>query len=105
LTDWRRRGTIERFIVGDRLAWPPAWAFNRLEAVVLPLRPQVVALKTFLRKGGASPVLMSGSGASLFAVVPDAATGQALAAKARAGGAFAVAVTTLPANPIVAALA
>jgi 4-diphosphocytidyl-2C-methyl-D-erythritol kinase len=48
---------------------------------------------------------MSGSGASVFAVVPDAATGQALAARARAAGGFAAAVTTLARNPILAAVA
>jgi 4-diphosphocytidyl-2C-methyl-D-erythritol kinase len=46
---------------------------------------------------------MSGSGASVFAVVPDVATGQRLAARARAAGVFAVAVTTLAANPILTA--
>jgi 4-diphosphocytidyl-2-C-methyl-D-erythritol kinase len=103
LTDWKRQASIHSFVVDDRLDWPPTWAFNRLEAVVLPRRPEVEALKRLLQRGGAGPVLMSGSGASLFAVVPDAATGRALAAEAQASGAFAVATTTLPANPILEA--
>jgi 4-diphosphocytidyl-2C-methyl-D-erythritol kinase len=48
---------------------------------------------------------MSGSGASVFAVVPDAATGESLAARARDAGVFAVAVTTLAKNPILTAMA
>jgi hypothetical protein len=48
---------------------------------------------------------MSGSGASLLAVVPDAATGEALAARARDAGVFAAAVTTLVRNPILTAVA
>jgi 4-diphosphocytidyl-2-C-methyl-D-erythritol kinase len=105
LTEWDRRATIQPLIVGGGLTWPPVWAFNRLEAVVLPHRPEVEALKALLRDGGGSPVLMSGSGASVFAVVPSAVSGQSLAARARAGGAFAVAVTTLPKNPILTAMA
>lgn len=105
LTDWQRRASIQSFIAGGRLAWPPTWAFNRLETVVLPHRVEVRALKTLLQEGGGSPVLMSGSGASLFAVVPDAGIGHALAARAQASGAFAAAVTTLPHNPILTAMA
>jgi 4-diphosphocytidyl-2C-methyl-D-erythritol kinase len=58
-----------------------------------------------LQEGGGSPVLMSGSGSSVFAVVPDAESGQALASRAEAGGAFAVAITTLVENPILTAMA
>lgn len=105
LTDWQRRASMHTLIADGRLTWPPGWAFNRLEAVVLPHRGEVRALRALLQEGGGSPVLMSGSGASLFAVVPDAITGQALAARARASGAFAVAVTTLPQNPILTAMA
>lgn len=103
LTEWKGRATIQPLIADHRIVWPPTWAFNRLEAVVLPHRPEVSALKVLLQEGGGSPVLMSGSGASVFAVVLDEETGEALAARARAGGAFAATVTTLPANPILAA--
>jgi 4-diphosphocytidyl-2-C-methyl-D-erythritol kinase len=105
LTEWKRQASIQALIAAGGLAWPPTWAFNRLEAVVLPQRPEVGALKALLQRGGGAPVLMSGSGASLFAVVPDGATGGALAARVRASGAFAVATTTLPANPILSAMA
>lgn len=105
LTEWQARGKITRFIVGGGLPWPPVWAFNRLEAVVLPHRAEVRALKALLEEEGGGPVLMSGSGASVFAVVPDAATGESLAARARDAGVFAVAVTTLAKNPILTAMA
>ena len=100
LTEWQPRSTIQTLIADGRLAWPPSWAFNRLETVVLPHRAEVRALKAMLVEGGAFPVLMSGSGASVFAVVPDAPTAEGLAARVQAQGAFAVAATTLPANPI-----
>jgi 4-diphosphocytidyl-2C-methyl-D-erythritol kinase len=45
-------------------------------------------------------VLMSGSGASVFAVVPGADAAEALAARVRDRGAFAVAAQTLPSNPM-----
>jgi 4-diphosphocytidyl-2C-methyl-D-erythritol kinase len=90
---------------GGRLGWPPVWAFNRLEEVVLPHRPELLALKALLQDGGGLPVLMSGSGASVFAVVPDAAAAERLADRVRERGMFAAAVTTLPVNPMIEALA
>jgi 4-diphosphocytidyl-2-C-methyl-D-erythritol kinase len=105
LTQREGRATIQPLIVHDQIAWPPAWAFNRLEAVVLPYHPEISALKALLQEGGGSPVLMSGSGGSVFAVVSDEAAGQALAGRVRASGAFAASVTTLSANPILAAAA
>ena len=105
LTDRKGRATIASLIAGDRITWPPTWAYNRLEAVVLPHRPEISALKALLQEGGGSPVLMSGSVASVFAVVRDEESARVLAAQARAAGAFAEAVTTLSANPILAVLA
>ncbi len=105
LTAWQPRGSITRFVTHGRLPWPPGWAFNRLENVVLPQRVEVRALKSVLEEGGGAPVLMSGSGATLFAVVPDAGKGQSLVARAQAAGAFAVAVQTLVRNPILTATA
>jgi len=102
LTDGGPRASIRTFITDGRLAWPPVWAFNRFEAVMLPLREEVRALKSLLREGGGFPVLMSGSGGSVFAVVQDAAAAQALTARAEASGAFAAAIRTLPFNPMLA---
>ena len=105
LTGWEGRVTLPTLTAGGPLEWPPIWAFNRLEEVVLPHRPEVAALKALLQDSGGLPVLMSGSGASLFAVVPDAAAAEALAARVRERGAFAAAVTTLPTNPMLGAAA
>jgi 4-diphosphocytidyl-2-C-methyl-D-erythritol kinase len=100
LTEWQARVTMPPFAPDGRLEWPPVWAFNRLESVVLPHRPEIGALKDLLRKNGGAPVLMSGSGASVFGVVSDIASANRLAAAAKASGAFAAAVTTLSANPM-----
>ena len=100
LTEWQPRVSIPSFPLGGRPQWPPVWAFNRLESVVLPHRPEILALKHLLREAGGAPVLMSGSGASVFAVVSDAVSAHQLAAQAEKSGAFAAAVTTLPANPM-----
>jgi 4-diphosphocytidyl-2-C-methyl-D-erythritol kinase len=105
LTEWQGRVTLPSLTAGGRLGWPPVWAFNRLEEVVLPHRPELLSLKALLQEGGGLPVLMSGSGASVFAVVPDAADAERLADRVRERGMFAAAVTTLPVNPMVGILA
>lgn len=94
------RVTIQPLITDGRLPWPPVWAFNRLEAVVLPHRDEVRALKALLEAEGAAPVFMSGSGASVIGVVPDEARAQALAEGVRVRATFAAGVCTLGANPI-----
>ncbi len=104
LTGWQGRVTLPTLTAGCPLVWPPVWAFNRLEEVVLPHRPELGALKAVLQEGGGAPVLMSGSGASVFAVMPDAAAAETLAARVRGRGIFAAAVTTLPANPMLGAM-
>jgi 4-diphosphocytidyl-2-C-methyl-D-erythritol kinase len=103
LTGRERRSTIQTLVTADSLPWPPTWAFNRFEEAVLPQHPEIQRLRRFLGAAGAAPVLMTGSGASVFGVVPDAALAQELARRLRAAGAFAAAVTTLPRNPILAA--
>jgi 4-diphosphocytidyl-2-C-methyl-D-erythritol kinase len=105
LTGGERRSTIQPFISGGALPWPPTWAFNRFEEAVLPRRPEIRRLKGLLEAGGAAPALMTGSGASVFGVVRDAAAAGELARRARAAGCFAAAVTTLPVNPILATIA
>lgn len=97
------RASIRPLVADGRLPWPPVWAFNRLEAVVLPHRDEIRSLRALLEDGGGSPVRMSGSGASVFAVVSGRAAAEALAARARASGVFAAPVTTLCANPILVA--
>ena len=105
LTGWQARVTLPTLTAGGPLEWPPVWAFNRLEEVVLPHRPELLALKALLQEGGGMPVLMSGSGASVFAVVADGDAAEALARRVRESGAFAAAVTTLPTNPMLEAVA
>jgi 4-diphosphocytidyl-2-C-methyl-D-erythritol kinase len=105
LTGWQGRATIYPLITDGRLPWPPVWAFNRFETLVLPQRADVRALKALLEAAGGSPVRLSGSGASLFAVVSDRAGAEALAVRARGAGYFAAAATTLLENPILAAVA
>jgi 4-diphosphocytidyl-2-C-methyl-D-erythritol kinase len=105
LTEGERRSSIQPFLTGGALPWPPTWAFNRFEELVLPGRPEIRRLKSLLEAGGAEPALMTGSGASVFGVARDAASAEELARRARASGAFAVAVTTLPVNPILATIA
>jgi 4-diphosphocytidyl-2-C-methyl-D-erythritol kinase len=100
LTEWQARVTLPTLTAEGPPGWPPVWAFNRLEEVVLPHRPELLTLKALLQDGGGMPVLMSGSGASVFAVVPDADAAEALAARVRGSGAFAVAAQTLPSNPM-----
>ena len=102
LTVGAGRVTIQPLITDGRLPWPPVWAFNRLEAVVLPHREEVRALKALLEAEGAAPVFMSGSGASVVGVVPDEPTARAVTEQARARGCFAAGVCTLGANPIFA---
>ena len=105
LTGRESRSSIQAFITGGALPWPPTWGFNRFEEAVLPVRPEIRRLKDLLHAGGAEPALMTGSGASVFGVVRDGASAEALAGRARATGAFAAAITTLPVNPILATIA
>ncbi len=100
LTAGRGQATLPPFTGENGLPWPPVWAFNRFEEVVLPHRPEIGALKALLQQGGGAPVLMSGSGGSVFAVVPDGRAAARLATTAAAAGMFAAAVTTLAENPL-----
>ena len=102
LTDRAVQVTIPASIAGGRLPWPPTWAFNRLEEAVLPSRPEIRALRDLLRDGGGAPALMSGSGATVFAVAADEVLARRLADSAAAAGAFALAVETLTTNPLLA---
>lgn len=100
LTERAVQASIAASIAGGCLPWPPTWAFNCLEEAVLPSRPEIRALKATLAEAGAGPVLMSGSGASVFAVARDEAAALEVAARAQAAGAAAWAVRTLTRNPL-----
>jgi 4-diphosphocytidyl-2-C-methyl-D-erythritol kinase len=75
-------------------------SFNRLEEVVLAAYPEVAALKQRLCVGGAMPVLVSGSGPTVFGVVRDAEMAQRLASSLAETGIRAVACRTLDTNPM-----
>jgi 4-diphosphocytidyl-2-C-methyl-D-erythritol kinase len=104
LTDRTVQASITASIAGGCLPWPPTWAYNRFEEAVLPRHPEIRALRDLLRAEGGSPVLMSGSGATVFAVAADEAEACRLAARASAAGAFAAAVRTLAGNPLLLAV-
>ena len=62
--------------------WSP-WIFNRLEEAVLPRLRPVRQAKDALRQAGCLNAMMSGSGASVFGVVTDAAHGRRVIQKIR----------------------
>jgi 4-diphosphocytidyl-2-C-methyl-D-erythritol kinase len=68
---------------------------NDLEKVVLQRNPELDALKRFLKDGGASLAMVSGSGSAVFGLFPE--KDKALAARERLGGkSTAVLTETLP---------
>lgn len=74
--------------------------FNRLEEVVLDAYPAVAALKQRLSLCGASPVLVSGSGPTVFGVMRGAEMAKRAAASLAEIGLRAVACRTLDRNPM-----
>jgi 4-diphosphocytidyl-2-C-methyl-D-erythritol kinase len=58
--------------------------YNALEAPALDKYPVLELFQEFLRAEGALAALMSGSGSTTFAIVPDVATGESLAEKFKA---------------------
>jgi 4-diphosphocytidyl-2-C-methyl-D-erythritol kinase len=77
--------------------------FNRLEDVVLDAYPAVAALKQRLSSLGANPVLVSGSGPTVFGVMPGADRAKQVASSLVEMGLKAVACRTLVKNPLFAA--
>ena len=72
-----------------------AWLFNGLERAVFARHPEVAALAARLRQAGAAAVLMSGSGATVFALADDAAEAERLA-RALPDGCWWTVTRTLP---------
>ena len=70
---------------GERIA-----LFNDFEAVVFPDHPAIAAIKDRLLSLGASAALMTGSGAAVFGIFPDAAAAKSAAASFDGVDAFAV---------------
>lgn len=74
--------------------------FNRLEDVVLEAYPSVANLKQRLLLSGANPVLVSGSGPTVFGVMREAETAKRVASNLVESGIAAVACRTLERNPL-----
>ena len=74
--------------------------FNRLEEVVLEAYPAVAALKQQLSLLGASPVLVSGSGPTVFGVMRGADVAKQVASSLAGFGLRAIACRTLDRNPM-----
>lgn len=74
--------------------------FNRLEEVVLNVYPEVAALKQRLSLLGASPVLVSGSGPTVFGVMKGSDVARQAASSLVESGIRAIACRTLQRNPI-----
>ena len=74
--------------------------FNRLEEVVLSAYPEVAALKQRLSVGGAGPVLVSGSGPTVFGMVRGAELARRLGSNLAETGIRAVVCRTLETNPL-----
>ena len=72
-----------------------AWLFNGLEGAVFARHPEVAAIAARLRQAGAAAVLMSGSGATVFALADDAAEAGRLA-RALPDGCWWTVTRTLP---------
>ncbi|PWB46623.1 MAG: 4-(cytidine 5'-diphospho)-2-C-methyl-D-erythritol kinase [Candidatus Methylomirabilota bacterium] len=77
-----------------------SYCFNRLEDVVLEAYPPVADLKQRLLLRGASPVLVSGSGPTVFGIMREAETARQVASSLIESGIAAVACRTLEKNPL-----
>lgn len=75
-------------------------AFNRLEDAVLPHFPRLAELKAVLSQAGASPALLSGSGACLFGLTESRDGADRIADQVTAAGGRPLICRTLAENPI-----
>ena len=66
---------------------------NMLESVTMPAHPRIAEMKDAFYQAGASAVLMSGSGPTVFALTPDRESAARLAAKVALAADVAVFVT------------
>jgi 4-diphosphocytidyl-2-C-methyl-D-erythritol kinase len=77
-----------------------SYCFNRLEDVVLEAYPVVANLKQRLLLLGASPVLVSGSGPTVFGIMREAEMARRAASSLVESGMTAVACRTVDKNPL-----
>ena len=85
----RMRDSIQR---GDFAAVADGLG-NMLETVTVPEHPQIAEIKAAFTHAGASAVLMSGSGPTVFALTPDRASAVQLASRVSLAAGVAVFVT------------
>jgi len=85
LNGWpgRAQKLVSLLQAGDLSAAAPEF-YNSLEAPALEKFPLLALFQEFLREHGASVALMSGSGSTTFAIVPDMDKAEALGEKFRA---------------------
>jgi 4-diphosphocytidyl-2-C-methyl-D-erythritol kinase len=79
----------------------PELLVNDLEAAAVQIHPEVLSLKARLMEQGALGALMTGSGAAVFGVWPDAQTAENAAMRLRERGLWAESVRTLEVSPAV----
>jgi hypothetical protein len=77
----------------------PAVLMNDLEGPVAGIHPEVLALKSWLIEEGVIGALMTGSGAAVFGIWPDAESASGNAVPLRQSGLWAESVEVLAASP------
>lgn len=75
---------------------------NAFEAAILPLRPDIAALRLRLIASGAAAALLCGSGAAVWALAPDPPWARQIAEGLRAEGVWATATRFWPRSLLVA---
>lgn len=92
--------TMQNLIASGQGEAALSHCFNRLEDVVLEVYPIVANLKQRLLLLGAGPVLVSGSGPTVFGVMREAEMARRAASSLAESGIAAVACRTLDKNPL-----
>jgi 4-diphosphocytidyl-2-C-methyl-D-erythritol kinase len=92
--------TMHGLIASGQAEAALSYCFNRLEDVVLEAYPVVANLKQRLLLLGASPVLVSGSGPTVFGIMREAEMARRAASSLVESGMTAVACRTVDKNPL-----
>lgn len=100
LTSEKAGFTMRGLVESGQVEAALSHCFNRLEDVVLEAYPPVANLKQRLLLLGASPVLVSGSGPTVFGVMREAEVAKRVASGLVESGIAAVACRTLEKNPL-----
>lgn len=92
----RDPGRLVEALRAGRHAALPGELYNALETVVVPRHPRIAALKEAFARAGCPAALMSGSGSSVFAVVPPGVDPARVAAEVADDGTRVVPAASLP---------